>query len=76
MYALSCPTQGGATLDRYLYSFELYGGVKQEFNKRSLFAGTMIVIHSERTAFVERKTGNIKKNLGKLSEVTPLDSRV
>ena len=63
-------------MDRYLYSFELYGGAKQEFNKRSLFAGTMIVIHSERRAFVVRKTGNIKKNLGKLSEVTPLDSRV
>ena len=42
--------------------------------QNKLVTGTVIVIHSEKEAFVVKNTGNIKKNFQKLSEVAPLDN--
>ena len=44
---------------------------KEEHSGRNLNYA-LIVIHSEREVLLVRKTGNIKQNLGKLSEVASL----
>ena len=41
-----------------------------------LLTGTIIVIHSEKEAFVVKNTGNRKENIEKLSEVAPLDGKL
>ena len=38
-----------------------------------LLTGNIIVIHLEKEVLAVKNTGNIKKNLQKLSEVAPLD---
>ena len=41
--------------------------------QNKLLTGTIIVIHSEKEAFVVKNTGNIQENIEKLSEVAPLE---
>ena len=38
-----------------------------------MLTGTIIVIHSEKEAFVVKNTGNIQENIEELSEVAPLE---
>ena len=40
--------------------------------QNKLLTGTIIVIHSQKEAFVVKNTGNIKENLEKSSEIAPL----
>ena len=42
-------------------------------NQNKLLTGTIIVIDSEKEVSVVKITGNIKENIQKSSEVTPLD---
>ena len=41
--------------------------------QNKLLTGTIVVMHSEKEAFVVKNTGNTKENLEKRSEVAPLD---
>ena len=41
--------------------------------QNKLLTGTIVVMHSEKEAFVVKNTGNTKENLEKPSEVAPLD---
>ena len=41
--------------------------------QNKLLAGTIIVMHSKKEVSVVKITGNIKENIQKSSEVTPLD---
>ena len=43
-------------------------------NQNKLLTGTIIVIDSEKEVSVVKITGNIKENIQKSSEVTPLDA--
>ena len=44
--------------------------------ENKLLTGTIIVIHSEKEAFVVKNTGNIKENIEKSSEVAPPDGNI
>ena len=45
-------------------------------NLKQLLTGTIIVIHSEKEAFIVKNTGNIKENLEKSSKLVPLDGNL